>query len=189
MKTQKPLLFLYLIFVIGSLSYMAFTNQIVSRNQFAPGAFDRLREAARSADDIEYARRNIEKYVNLIESGEKTTADIAQMNQYFILFAIVITLPLAGYAGQSLRNKLFITRPANMPKYVYWTLWGVNTRGTAVRYMWLSVAVATVACVASFVNPVSFVGILALVTAELYRRSIKWVDAHSFWANKTATPW
>lgn len=189
MKTQKPLLILYLIFFVGSLSYLGFTQYTIDRSQFAPGAFDRLREAARMTNDIEYARKNIEQYVNLIERGEKMTSEVARMNSFYAAFALVFTLPLAAYAGQSLRNKLFITRPANMPKYVYWTLWGVNTRGSAVRYMWLSVALAVVSCAASFVNPISFIGIVALVTAELYRRAINWVDKNSFWANKTATPW
>lgn len=189
MKTQKPLLILYTVFIIGSLVYLAFVQHTVDRSRFAPGAFDRLRDAAEATTNIEHARRNIIKYIDLIESSEQMTSEFAQMNNYYIAFAIVFTLPLAAYAGQSLRNKLFITRPANMPKYVYWTLWGVNTRGTAVRYMWLSVALALVACGASFVNPVSFIGILALVTAEAYRRAIKWVDDNSFWANKTTPPW
>ena len=75
-----------------------------------------------------------------------------------------------------------------MPRIVFWTLWGVSTRATAMRYMWLSILLAVVSLGASFFNPMGFLGGFALITAVLYRYAVRWVDKNSYWANATRAP-
>lgn len=110
------------------------------------------------------------------------------MNSLYVWFAIAMSLPLAAYTGQSMRDKLFVTRPANMPHLVFWTLWGVSTRQTAIRYMRLSILLAVVSLGLAYFNPMGFLGIFALITAALYRYAVKWVDDNSYWANATRAP-
>ncbi|GAB5562788.1 MAG: hypothetical protein SynsKO_44350 [Synoicihabitans sp.] len=188
MNLQKPLLFIYLLFVAGSLSYLFYTNELAKSTQFAPGSFDRMREAAEYPTTAEAAQQNLLKYITLMEMSEKSASDRARMNTIYVWFAIIMSLPLATYAGQSMRDKLFVNRPANMPRIVFWTLWGVSTRGTAVRYMRLSILLAFVSLAASIYNPLGMLGLVALLTAGLYGYAIKWVDKNAYWANQTQAP-
>jgi len=188
MNIQKPLLVIYLIFVVGSFSFLIYSNALVRSTQFAPGSFDRMREAADHTPDIESARENIVRYIALVEMAENMAAERARMNSLYIWFAIIMSLPLAAYTGQSMRDKLFVTRPANMPRIVFWTLWGVSTRKTALRYMWLSIILGVVSLGLAYFNPMGFLGVFAIVTAALYRYAVTWVDKNSYWANATRPP-
>ena len=188
MNIQKPLLVIYLIFVVGLLSFLLYSNQLVKSTQFAPDSFERMREAAQHTRTVEAAREHIIRYVTLVEMGEKIAAERAWMNSLYVWFAIAMSLPLAAYTGQSMRDKLFVTRPANMPHLVFWTLWGVSTRQTAIRYMRLSILLAVVSLGLAYFNPMGFLGIFALITAALYRYAVKWVDDNSYWANATRAP-
>jgi hypothetical protein len=188
MSIQKPLLVVYLLFLIGSFSFLIYSNSLVRSTQFAPGSFDRMREAALKTTDISAARENIDRYVTFMEMSERMAAERARMHSIYVWFAIIMSLPLAAYAGQSMRDKLFVTRPANMPHWVYWTLWGVSTRATALRYMKLSILFAVVSLGLAYFNPMGFLGLFALVTAGLYRYAVKWVDENSYWANATRPP-
>jgi hypothetical protein len=188
MNIQKPLLIIYLIFVVGSFSFLIYSNQLVRSTQFAPDSFDRMREAVQYTRSIEDARENINRYITLVEMSERIASERARMNSLYVWFAIVMSLPLAAYTGQSMRDKLFVTRPANMPRLVFWTLWGVSTRKTAIRYMRLSILLAVVSLGLAYFNPMGFLGLFALVTAGLYRYAVKWVDDNSYWANATRAP-
>lgn len=188
MNIQKPLLVIYLIFVAGSLSFLVYSQSLVQSTQFAPDSFNRMREAAEHTRTLESAKANIVKYITLVEMGEKIADDRSRMNSIYIWFAIIMSLPLATYTGQSMRDKLFVTRPAKMPHLVFWTLWGVSTRATAVRYMRLSIILAVVSLGVSYYNPLGLLGLFALLTAGLYYYAVKWVDTNSYWANATRAP-
>lgn len=188
MKTQVPLLVLYAVFVIGSLLYLHHAETWVHSTQFAPGAYDRLREGASRIQSLDTAHRAMAAYIGLMEDAERLHAESARMNRIYVWFAIALTLPLAGYSGRAMREKLFVTRPAGMPRLVYWTLWGVSTRREAVRYMWVSVLFAFGAIAISFVNPIGFLGAAALVTAACYHHAVRWVDRNAYWAHETAAP-
>lgn len=72
MNIQKPLLVIYLIFVVGLLSFLLYSNQLVKSTQFAPDSFERMREAAQHTRTVEAAREHIIRYVTLVEMGEKS---------------------------------------------------------------------------------------------------------------------
>lgn len=188
MNIQKPLLVIFLIFLFGSLGFLAYSHSQVQSTRFAAGSFDRMREAAQHTRTLKEAQDNLIKYITLVEMSEMVAVDRSRMNSTYILFAILMSLPLAAYTGQSMRDKLFVTRPAQMPLFVFWTLWGISTRGTAVRYMRLSIILAVVSLGVSYYNPLGLLGLFALLTAGLYRYAIKWVDANSYWANATRAP-
>ncbi len=188
MNIQKPLLVIYLIFVVGSFSFLIYSNSLVRSTQFAPGSFDRMREAVLYTTDLKSAHDNINRYITLVEMGEKMAAERARMNSLYVWFAVLMSLPLAAYTGQSMRDKLFVTRPANMPRIVFWTLWGVSTRKTALRYMWLSVILGVVSLGLAYFNPLGLLGVFPMITAALYRHAVKWVDDNSYWANATRPP-
>jgi hypothetical protein len=188
MNIQKPLLVIYLVFVMGSFGFLFYSNALVKSTQFAPDSFDRMREAVQYTRTLPEAKENIVKYITLVEMGEQMSREHAQMNNFYIWFAVIMSLPLATYTGQSMRDKLFVTRPANMPRIVFWTLWGASTRATAIRYMRLSILLAVVSLGVSYYNPLGLLGLVALVTAALYKYAVSWVDKHSYWANATRAP-
>lgn len=150
--------------------------------------FAEMRAQATTELDLAMAQQRSLDAIALLESTDRATQSADRFHVYYIGFAFLGSLPLAAYAGQSMRDKLFVTRPANMPHIVYWTLFGVSTRRTAVRYMWLSVALAFVSAAVSLITPIGYLGLFSLVTAYLYQYAIEWVDKNAYWANQTRAP-
>ncbi|MCO7223560.1 hypothetical protein [Pleionea sp. CnH1-48] len=72
-------------------------------------------------------------------------------------------------------------RKDNMPGLVYWGLYGIKTKVTALAFMALSVAICFVCIAYGFVEPVFFQGGLFAVPALWYWYAIKWVDNNSSW--------
>jgi hypothetical protein len=188
MGILKPLLVIYLIFVMGSLGFLFYSNAMVESTQFAPGSFDQMRAVVQHSQNLPEARENIEKFINLVEQGEQNARDRSLMNNFYICFAIIMSLPLAAYTGQSMRDNLFVTRLATMPHLVFWALWGVSTRATAVRFMRLSFLFAVISLGMCFYHPLGYFGLFALVPALVYRYAVKWIDKNSYWASATRTP-
>jgi hypothetical protein len=61
-------------------------------------------------------------------------------------------------------------------------LWGLSTRGAAWGFFWLSLVIAAGAVCYGFINPLGFIGGLAVFSALWYYLSIRWVDRHSRWS-------
>lgn len=188
MKTQYLLLVLYAGFVATSLGYLMFVSQWQVDRRIVPEVVGELRSAATTLTSMEEARQRSLDAILLLEIRERDHRVAANLNRYYLIFALVATLPLLAYAGQAMRDKLFVNRPVNMPRIVYWTLFGVSTRSTAVRYMWLSVALAFVSAAVALVVPIGFLGLVSLGTAYLYQNAIEWVDTHAYWAHETMDP-
>ena len=188
MKTQFLLLVFYAVFALTSLTFMGLTRQW---NQAAEIDADLLEQRVRRAENLNDLQKAKALELTMVGHLERIDQDYRTTNglyNFYVLFAFLATLPLAAYSGQSMRDKLFVNRPVNMPRIVYWTLFGVSTRRTAVRYMWLSVALAFVSGAVALVTPIGFLGLVSLVTAYLYQHAVEWVDTHSYWANKTTPP-
>lgn len=188
LKTQYLLLVWYVGFVVSSLAYLSITHQTRVAAQLDENVISELRALADAVEDPERARQQALDVIDLLEASETATALADRFHLYYIGFAFLGSIPLAAYAGQSMRDKLFVTRPANMPHIVYWTLFGVSTRRMAIRYMWLSVALAFVSAAVSLVTPIGYLGLFSLVTAYLYQYAVEWVDKNAYWANQTRAP-
>lgn len=188
MKTKFLLLVLYAVFVVTSLVYLSFARQWQTDSRLDPRTVAEIRASADTVTELEAAQRYARDAIILLEFRAPDHVLAGSLSRYYLLFALVASLPLAGYAGQTMRSKLFVDRPADMPRLVYWTLFGVSTRATAVRYMWLSVALAYVSAIAALFVTIGYLGLFSLVTAYLYQNAIKWVDTHAYWANKTNHP-
>ncbi len=188
MKTQYLLLLGYAMFVALSLSYWAFEIQSQNNQRLEPELVADWQQQIQSTSDVEDLNRLTVEVVDTLERRETHTVASARLLHTYLVFALLATLPLAAYAGQSMRDKLFVTRPVNMPRIVYWTLFGVSTRRMAVRYMWLSVILALCSSAVALVTPIGFLGLFSLVTAYLYQNAIEWVDKNAYWANQTMAP-
>jgi hypothetical protein len=188
LKTRFLLIVLYVGFVVTSLVYLWFANQWQAESRIDLHSIAELRANADAATDVKTAQQTAKDSILMLEmrAADQLLAD--SLSRLYLLFALVSTLPLVGYAGQTMRSKLFINRPEDMPRLVYWTLFGVSTRATAVRYMWLSVTLAYVSAVAALFVTIGYLGLFSLVTAYLYQNAIQWVDKNSHWANKTNHP-
>lgn len=188
MKTQYLLLVWYAGFVVSSLVYLNFMHQARSAAHLDESVFLEIRAKAALETNLKLAQQRALDAVALLESTEIASESADRFHLYYIGFAFLGSIPLAAYAGQSMRDKLFVTRPVNMPHIVYWTLFGVSTRRMAVRYMWLSVALAFVSAAVSLITPIGYLGLFSLVTAYLYQYAVEWVDKNAYWANKTRAP-
>ncbi len=173
---------------MSSLAYLSVMHQTRADARIDEAVFAAIRTKATLETDLPKARQVALDAIALLESTEGTTHSADRFHLFYVGFAFLGSLPLAAYAGQSMRDKLFVTRPANMPHIVYWTLFGVSTRRTAVRYMWLSVALAFVSAAVSLITPIGYLGLFSLVTAYLYQYAIEWVDKNAYWANQTRVP-
>lgn len=178
----------YAVFVVTSLVYHTFAGQWQVESRVDANRIAEIRAAADTVTDLATAQQFAKDSILMLEMRASDHLLAGSLSRSYILFAIISTLPLVGYAGQSMRSKLFIDRPAEMPRLVYWTLFGVSTRATAVRYMWLSVALAYVSALAALFDSIGYLGLFSLVTAYLYQNAVQWVDKHSYWANKTNPP-
>ncbi len=188
MKTQYLLLVWYVGFVVSSLFYLSLMHQTRSTARLDETELENFRALALAEQDLALAQQRTLDAIALLEATERATQLADRFHFYYIGFAFIGSLPLAAYAGQSMRDKLFVTRPANMPHVVYWTLFGVSTRRTAIRYMWLSVALAFGSATVALITPIGYLGLFSLVTAYLYQYAIEWVDKHAYWANETRAP-
>jgi hypothetical protein len=187
-KTQYLLLVAYATFVVAALAYWGFTQQWEQRSRLEPEVLDTWHQEAGDLTDIAVARQRTLALIDALEKRESHNRLTSHLHRYFVIFAVLATLPLAAYAGQSMRDKLFVTRPVHMPRIVYWTLFGVSTRATAVRYMWLSIVLAFVSSAVALITPIGFLGLFSLITAYLYQYAIEWVDNNAYWANQTLPP-
>ena len=174
--------------MVTSLVYHTFAGQWQVDSLLDPRRIAELRATADTVTDLETAQQLARDSILLLELRAADHSLAGSLSRSYILFAVISTLPLVGYAGRSMRSKLFIDRPTEMPRLVYWTLFGVSTRATAVRYMWLSVALAYVSAVAALFVTIGYLGLFSLVTAYLYQNAVEWVDKNSYWANKTNPP-
>ena len=188
MKTRSLLIGFYAIFVVTSLVYHSFARQWQIDSRVDPNRIAELRAATDTETDLDSAQQYARDSILILETRASDHLLAGSLSRSYILFAIISTLPLVGYAGQSMRSKLFIDRPKDMPRLVYWTLFGVSTRATAVRYMWLSVALAYVSAIAALFATIGYLGLFSLVTAYLYQNAVEWMDKNSYWANKTNPP-
>ena len=188
MKTQYLLLVWYAGFVVSSLVYLSFMHQARSAAHLDASVFLEIRAQAARETNLQLAQQRALDAVALLESTEIASESADRFHLYYVGFAFLGSIPLAAYAGQSMRDKLFVTRPVNMPRIVYWTLFGVSTRRMAVRYMWLSVALAFVSAAVSLITPIGYLGLFSLVTACLYQYAVEWVDKNAYWANETRVP-
>jgi len=188
MKTQYLLLLGYATFVAVALGYWAFDQQAQTASRISSVQVEHWQNEAERVVDVAAANGLAVEVIYALEARDNQTRWSARLLLTFLIFALLATLPLAAYAGQTMRDKLFVTRPANMPRVVYWTLFGVSTRKMAVRYMWLSVVFALVSSGVAIITPIGFLGLFALVTAYLYHYAIEWVDKNSYWANQTMAP-
>lgn len=75
-------------------------------------------------------------------------------------------------------------RQENMPELVYWGLWGINSRATALAYLWFCVIAAIGSMFYGFFNAWAFLGMFMLVAAAWYRHAINWADQNSAWKNE-----
>jgi len=174
--------------MVSSLVYLSLMHQTREAAHLDETAFAEMRASAAQKTNLQLAQQHALDTVALLESAEAATHSADRFHRYYIGFAFLGSIPLAAYAGQSMRDKLFVTRPVNMPHIVYWTLFGVSTRRTAVRYMWLSVALAFVSSAVALVTPIGYLGLFSLVTAYLYQYAVEWVDKNAYWANQTRVP-
>ena len=71
-------------------------------------------------------------------------------------------------------------RQENMPSWVYWGLWSIRSRSTAMAYfdgsLVLSVVIVTAAVIVEY-----YILCAILVVPIWYWLSIKWVDNNSSW--------
>jgi hypothetical protein len=188
LKTQYLLLIWYAGFVVCSIAYLTFAHQAHAAAQLDENVLIELRSEALATEDFEIAQQRVRDAIAMLEATEAATQSADRFHVYYVVFAFLGSIPLAAYTGQAMRDKLFVTRPVNMPHIVYWTLFGVSTRRMAVRYMWLSVALAFVSAAVALVTPIGYLGLVSLVTAYLYQYAIEWVDKNAYWANETRAP-
>jgi len=187
-RTQYLLLLAYATFVVASLWYWAFDQQAHASHRIEPALVEDWEKRAAEVADLARAQQLSIEVVDALQVQEAHTRNAGSLLHAFIAFALLATLPLAAYAGQTMRDKLFVTRPVKMPRVVYWTLFGVSTRKTAVRYMWLSVILALCSSAVALITPIGFLGLASLITAYLYHYAIEWVDKNAYWANETMAP-
>lgn len=188
MRTQYLLLLAYATFVVASLWYWAFDQQSHGTQRIEAALVADWQERTQQVDSLDAANQLTLEVIDTLKAREEHTQTSASLLHTYLLFALLATLPLAAYAGQTMRDKLFVTRPARMPRIVYWTLFGVSTRRTAVRYMWLSVVLALCSSAVALITPIGFLGLSSLITAYLYQYAIEWVDKNAYWANETMAP-
>lgn len=136
-KTKFLLLVLYAAFVVAALVYLFFARQWQADSRLDPQIVADIRAAADTVTDLETAHRyalGMRSYCS--NSGRRITASPVRSPGYYLLFAFIAPLPLAGYAGQTMRSKLFVNRPVEMPRLVYWTLFGVYDSATGATACW-----------------------------------------------------
>lgn len=68
-----------------------------------------------------------------------------------------------------------------MPSWVYWGLWGINSRGMALGFFWSCIAVGVLCIPLAFVLMDAVVGVGLFVAAAWYWFAIKWVDDNASW--------
>lgn len=73
-------------------------------------------------------------------------------------------------------------RSNSRPPWVEVGLYGVSSRGAALAFLWISVALAVVCLIAGFFFLPLFLGALFGVAALWYWLAIKWVDQNDRWA-------
>ena len=79
-------------------------------------------------------------------------------------------------------------RREGMPGLVYWGLWGLQSRKSAVAFMVFS-AVAGLAClIYGFFDRTFLLGALLPVAALWFWYSVRWVDRSSSWEQSPAPP-
>ena len=188
MRTQYLLLLSYVVFVAVSVGYWAFDQQARKSTRLDTDDFEAWQKQAANLEDMAAANRLTAEIIDTLEDREVQVKSASRLLHTYTIFALLATLPMAAYAGQSMRDKLFVTRPVNMPHVVYWTLFGVSTRRMAVRYMWLSVVLALCSAGVALITPIGFLGLSSLITAYLYQYAIEWVDKNAYWANQTMAP-
>lgn len=72
-------------------------------------------------------------------------------------------------------------RTESMPLLVYWGLYGINSKASALGFMWISIALALASLAYGFIDPLGFSGAVFFVAAGWYWYAIKWVGKHSSW--------
>ena len=71
------------------------------------------------------------------------------------------------------------------PGWVKLGLWQINSRATAVFYLWFSVAIAALSVIAGlFFAPVLLWGVGILLASAWYSAAIKWVDRNGAWQKR-----
>jgi uncharacterized membrane protein YraQ (UPF0718 family) len=72
-------------------------------------------------------------------------------------------------------------RRDGMPALVYWGLYGIKTRNSAVAFMWICFALGAVAIFSTYTSLRPPLGIALILAGLIYRNAIRWVDKNAHW--------
>jgi hypothetical protein len=70
---------------------------------------------------------------------------------------------------------------SDWPLMVRLGLWGISTRATACKFVWLSFVSALVCLVIGLFHPIFFIGLIWIFSAYWYIYAIRWVDQYGKW--------
>ena len=72
-------------------------------------------------------------------------------------------------------------RKENMPALVYLGLWGINSRRTAMAFLWVCVVVGVVGIIGAFIYPKLLLLTVSFLSAAWFWYAIRWADKNAAW--------
>lgn len=68
-----------------------------------------------------------------------------------------------------------------MPEWVFWGLWGIDSRGVALAFVWVCLLLGIALMAVGLRYPQAWYGGILFAAAAWYWLAVRWADRHHAW--------